>query len=123
MSSVKIETHVHNDLGYTMTSYWVVHRATSSSSADAFSGTSLPQGGDSPTFQVTLESSTTDLWTVMWIDPQNNLLGTPLNFAAEAFQNGGSIEIQLQSSGSKVEILQGGKTDGSAGVLTYGIAT
>ena len=120
MSTIILQAHIHNDLGLTVAAFWAAHRPTSSSTPDTQFGGTLKQGDDGSNFNITIESSTTDSWTVMWTDTNNNLFGSTLWFQAEVFSSGGNVEIQLQGSGSAVEILQGAKTLGTSKIQQYG---
>lgn len=120
MSSKTLPAHIHNDLGKTLSSYWIAHRSSSSSSPDTQYGTNLAQGGDGANFNITIVSRTNDQWTVMWTDESNNVFGGDHWFGAEVSIDGGSVEIQIQGNGSAVEILQGSNTLGKNTIQQYG---
>jgi hypothetical protein len=119
-TSKTLQAHIHNDLGQKLTSYWIAHRSSSSSSPDTQYGTNLAQGGDGSNFNITIVSNSTDQWTVMWTDSSNNEFGGDRWFGAEVSITGGSVEIQIKGSGKAVEILQDSNTLGTSKIEQYG---
>jgi len=122
MSTAKVNVKIHNDLGYSMGKFWLAHRAGNSGKPEGVFGTDLDAGQDSPTYQFTLESLTTDEWTLMWSSSQGNLIGTARFFSGEVDIGSGNVTLLATATGSVVQVVQGSKTAGTSGIVQYGYA-
>jgi hypothetical protein len=109
--SQSVSVYIMNDLNYTISECWVNHKTSDSDKIEPFSAKNVAQGQDTrgSEWKLTLLPSTTDYFTVFWMDDQQNIFGTPVNFKATCNIDKVpvAIELQLQGSGTKVEVLQG----------------
>jgi hypothetical protein len=123
-SSTFVNVYIMNDLGYTIGQCWLNHTTSGTNWTEAWNAQNIPQGGSTLSLGWTLEivSSTNDYFTVLWTDQNNNVWCTPMLFKAECSTSGGTIEVQLQGNGTKVEILQSSSTNGSASFSEYILA-
>jgi hypothetical protein len=122
MSRIQVPLYVTNNLGYTIQQCWVNHVTSDPGTGiDKGHATNIPQGGNNPVaWTMTIETKTNDLFTVMWIDPEGNVWGSPPQFSAECSMGGGSVTISL--AGGQVTVMQGSATPGSAAFVEYIVA-
>jgi hypothetical protein len=118
-----VNVYIMNDLNYTIAQCWVNHHTSATGSPiEAWSALNVAQGQDTRgnDWMLQLVPSTTDYFTVFWMDDQQNIFGTPVNFKAtcDIYDTAVPIELQLQGSGSKVEVLQGNLIE-SVGFVQY----
>lgn len=109
--SQSVSVYIMNDLNYTISECWVNHKTSDSDKIESFSAKAVAQGQDTrgSEWKLTLLPSTTDYFTVFWMDDQQNIYGTPIDFKATCNidKSPVEIELQLQGSGTRVEVLQG----------------
>jgi len=118
-----VNVYIMNDLNYTIAQCWVNHSTSDNLlQHEAWSALNVAQGQDTrgDDWMLQLVPSTTDYFTVFWMDDQQNIFGTSVNFEAtcDIEDPPVPIEIQLQGSGSKVEVLQGDPVE-SVGFVQY----
>jgi len=109
MSTIKqINAYVQNSTGGTINTYWVEHAYQSTSNTPDYGyGTNLANGGNGPTFGLSVApgKSAPDYWTVTYVDANNNVYVSDRFFEADLNGSGRTVTLNITAQNT-VEISQ-----------------
>ena len=120
--SITVALNLMNDLPYNIAQCWVNHHTSANRGIDKGFAANIAPGGTANGWNMTIDPETDDLFTVIWIDSEGNIWGSPQNFSAECSLSGGNVEIDLVAGTGQVTVVQGNATKGSVPFVEYIVA-